>query len=82
MTILTFAIGFNALFLNDGHGVFAHAPHHWRTPDVSSLAIAVGDVDRDGDPDLLVGNLGQNRLYLNDGKGHFSPHVTLAAMAD
>jgi hypothetical protein len=32
-------------------------------------SVSIGDVDRDGDPDLVLGNLGQpNRLYLNDGK--------------
>ncbi len=33
-----------------------------------------GDIDDDGDPDLLVASLGGERhfLYLNDGTGHFS----------
>ena len=34
----------------------------------STYAVALGDVDSDGDPDLVFGNyLQQNRLYLNDG---------------
>ncbi len=37
-----------------------------------SRALALGDVDGDGDPDLIIGNIGQNRLYLNDGTGRFS----------
>ncbi|MCP5155818.1 MAG: VCBS repeat-containing protein [Ectothiorhodospiraceae bacterium] len=33
-----------------------------------TLAVALGDVDGDGDPDLVAGNFFQpNRLYLNDG---------------
>ncbi len=35
------------------------------------MGTAVGDVDRDGDNDLLVTSFGANRLYLNDGAGHF-----------
>ncbi len=34
--------------------------------------IAVGDVDNDGDADVFLANLGPNRLYLNDGHGHFT----------
>jgi len=37
----------------------------------ASNAVAYGDVDGDGDIDLVVGNFGQNRLYLNNGSGVF-----------
>ncbi len=36
-------------------------------------AVVMGDVDGDGDIDLVFGNSRQqNRLYLNDGKGKFT----------
>lgn len=38
------------------------------------MGIATADVDNDGDVDLLVTNLGPNRLLLNDG-GHFMEAV-------
>jgi len=36
------------------------------------MGAAVGDIDNDGDLDLLVTNYGDDRLYRNDGHGTFS----------
>jgi len=57
------------LYLNDGTGVFAAAPANLPVDFDSTYAIALGDVDGDGDLDAMIGNSGQNRLYLNNGGG-------------
>ena len=63
----------NALFLNDGTGRFVDATVGRLPPDADdSEAVVAGDVDGDGDDDLVFGNLGSNAFYLNDGTGTFA----------
>ena len=68
----------NRLYLNDGSGVFADATASLPADLNETLAVALGDVDGDGDLDALIGNGRihgpgeQNRLYLNDGTGVFA----------
>ncbi len=47
------------------------------TADITAAAVAWGDVDRDGRPDLLVGDGGENGsiLYLNRVEGFFPANV-------
>ncbi len=61
----------NRLFLNDGTGIFTDASDRLPAHVDKSFAVALGDVDGDGDLDALIGNWGLDRLYLNDGGGTF-----------
>lgn len=70
---------FTRILLADGPGRFVEKP-----PGIPGVGgtVTLGDVDNDGDLDLLVlhrpsagSNIGQPMLLLNDGKGLFSPDV-------
>lgn len=60
------------MFRNNGDGTFTDIA---RRAGVTNLryakAVAWGDVDEDGDPDLYISNIGPNRLYRNNGDGSF-----------
>ena len=56
----------------------------WPGGKVSLPAIAVGDVDGDGDLDLCVAGLGEKgvaTVWLNDGSGHFAAGSQVADRA-
>ena len=46
------------------------------------MGVAVGDVDGDGDPDLYVSGLGDNRLWINRGDGTFTDATDAAGAND
>lgn len=58
------------LYLNDGAGRFADASARL-TPDDISNALVVLDLNDDGAPDVLTGNIGLDRALVNDGGGRF-----------
>jgi len=61
----------NALYRNDGHGVFARET---ATLPAGSASVAMGDVDGDDDLDVLLGgfSVGGDLLLFNDGSGSFT----------
>lgn len=71
----------NRLLMNDGHGVFTEAPagNLPLRAGEETRNVDAGDVDGDGDLDILFANTGwrpgndpQERLLLNDGRGRFT----------
>jgi hypothetical protein len=63
---------FNRLFRNDCHGGFVDVTE---TAGVAgegySMAVAIGDYDNDGYPDIFVAGVNRNFLYHNRGNGTF-----------
>lgn len=70
-----------ALYHNNGDGTFRDvtAGSGLERPGLY-MGCAVGDVDNDGRPDLLVTGYGVNRLYRNLGKGRFADVTARAGL--
>ena len=63
----------NRLFRQGADGAFRDVTRESRTGDTGhGMGAAIGDIDNDGDLDLLVTNDGPNRLYRNNADGTFS----------
>lgn len=60
----------NELYLNNGDGTFTDGGKRIPVTGTSN-SVLVYDVNKDGAPDILIGNNGQNTILINDGKGYF-----------
>jgi hypothetical protein len=58
-------------YLNNGSGRFVDASDRLPAADESN-ALAVIDLNGDGSPDVLTGNVGTDRVLMNDGDARFS----------
>ncbi|GAA4275836.1 hypothetical protein GCM10022259_05600 [Aquimarina mytili] len=63
----------NFLYIQNANNTFADESLI-RLPNIKnqSASFAFGDIDGDGDQDLIVANVGQNQVLINDGNGFFS----------
>ncbi|HEX6882816.1 MAG TPA: CRTAC1 family protein [Planctomycetota bacterium] len=70
------------LFIGRDGGFVDEARARGVTNDRYAKGVAVGDADDDGDLDLYVSNIGFNRLYQNDGRGHFTDVAVTAGVLE
>ncbi len=70
-----------ALYRNNRNGAFTDVTRaSGLAIEIYGLGAAVGDYDNDGDDDLYLTALGQNRLFRNSGKGHFADATEAAKL--
>jgi len=62
----------NKVYFNNGLGIFT-VSKSLGGQSTTSYATVLGDIDGDGDLDVIVGNdMAPNCIFKNDGKGHFT----------
>lgn len=72
----------NALYRNEGQFRFADVTAEAGVGDTGyGLAVAVGDYDNDGAPDIYVNNFGRSVMYRNHGDGTFADETDVTGTA-
>ena len=77
LVINGFFPGIDRIWINDGTGYFSdETDTRWQGSNGAGTEGDLGDVDNDGDPDIIITNHSSGglstRLYINDGLGFFS----------
>ena len=67
----------NKLYFGDGAGGFSATGIDIGSETASTISIAIGDLDRDGDVDLVANDGTVKRVYLGNGGGGFSATGTV-----
>jgi len=68
----------NFLYIQNQDGIFIDASlDHLPNVKNQSASFAFGDIDGDGDQDVVVANVGQNQVLINNGNGFFTTETAL-----
>ncbi len=62
--------GVDRIYFNDGKGTFSDSMQ--QLGNSNTYGLTLGDIDNDGDIDLISGNDGRTEVFTNDGKGIFT----------
>lgn len=65
----------NEYYLNNGNGTFTDVGNRIPVTGISN-AVLTSDINRNGFPDIIIGNNGQNVILINNGNGFFTNQTT------